>query len=111
MWGDTDDEIYKDADSTMNTSYSCILGGAGGTGNISKNPQFAAAGSRDSISNKWIPGDYRLRKNSPCIDAADGNSAPAFDLYGYARLDILTVINTGTGLVSYTDMGVYEYIP
>lgn len=111
MWGDTDDEIYKDSNSTISTSYSCILGGAGGKGNISKNPQFAAEGSRDSISNKWIPGDYRLNENSPCIDAADGNFTPALDLNGQARLDILTVINTGTGLVPYTDMGVYEYIP
>ncbi|HEY9160633.1 MAG TPA: Ig-like domain-containing protein [Desulfomonilia bacterium] len=111
IWGDTDTEIFKDNYSTIITSYSCIQGGAGGTGNISKNPQFVATGSRDKISKKWIPGDYRLQANSPCIDAADGDSAPALDLNGQARLDILSIANTGTGLITYADMGVYEYAP
>ncbi len=74
---------------TLKSRYSIIKGGSPGVGNIDKNPLFIGG----------EPFDYRLRQNSPCIDAGTYDRAPEYDLdnnprpMGYAN-----------------DMGAYEFI-
>jgi hypothetical protein len=64
-----------------------------GGGNISSDPQFAAAAT----------GNYRLAGRSPCINTGSNQvwMAGALDLDGKSRID------PGTGLV---DMGCFEYL-
>ncbi len=110
MWNDTSEIINES--SNIDISYSDIQDVqllAAGTGNIYSDPAFTDPGSWSG--SEWNQGDFHLKANSPCIDAADGNFTPALDLNGQARLDIPAVINTGTGIFPYTDMGAYEYIP
>lgn len=69
-----------------------------GTGNIRLNPMFVNDGN-----------DWHLQAGSPCIDAANGNDAPANDKDGNSRHDDFGVNNSGTGTPAYTDMGAYEF--
>lgn len=80
-------------------SFSDVRGGWSGTGNINADPALVGPAQ----------GNFQLTKGSPCIDAADGNSAPATDAAGQPRFDDPTVPNTGTGAVPYADIGAYEY--
>ena len=80
-------------------TYSCIQNWTrGGEGNISADPMFV----------DYNGGDYRLLPASPCIDSANGYSAPEFDITGRARCDHPEVPNTGVGDPPYADMGAYE---
>jgi hypothetical protein len=54
-------------------------------------------------------GDLHIGDNSICIDAADGNYAPAWDRDGKTRVNHPTIPNTGTGTPNYTDIGAYEF--
>lgn len=65
-------EIYR-ASGTLSITYSNILGGYAGEGNIDENPEFAANG------------DYHLSALSPCIDTATPENAPDSDLDGELR--------------------------
>ena len=56
-------------------------------------------------------GDFRLQAGSPGIDAADGDLAPSTDLDGNPRVDDPATFDTGSGAVTYADMGAYEYQP
>ncbi|MBN2247978.1 MAG: right-handed parallel beta-helix repeat-containing protein, partial [Coriobacteriia bacterium] len=85
LWGNTGAEL-----SGVGATYSCVEGGASGTGNISGDPRFADAAEDD----------YRLVDDSPCLDVADPAVAPALDLRGVVRPQ-------GDG----PDMGAYEYVP
>jgi hypothetical protein len=76
--------------------WSDVQGGFAGTGNINADPRFVAAGSG------------QIQFGSPCIDAANGDIAPATDILGRPRWDDLTTDNSGTGEVPYADMGAYE---
>jgi len=91
LWNNSPDEIYTHA-SNPTVSYSNILGGWTGTGNIDEDPFFA-----DTTN-----GDYHLTENSPCIDAGNpdttGLTLPPFDLDGNPRIY--------NGIV---DMGCYEW--
>ena len=69
----------------------------GTDGNIWANPLF-----RDAIH-----GDFHLRAGSPCIDAADGTTAPATDITGTARYDDQNIINYDD---HFADIGVYEFV-
>ena len=55
-------------------------------------------------------GDYHLTAGSPAIDSANSNapSEPLLDLDGNARVDDPATTNTGTGVRTYDDRGVYE---
>ncbi len=58
-----------------------------------------------------VDDDLRLSTGSRCIDAADGDAAPALDLDGNPRSDDPATLDTGVGGIPYTDMGAYEYQP
>jgi chitodextrinase len=49
-----------------------------------------------------------LAARSPGIDAGTSVGTPASDRHGRPRHDDLTVLNSGTGTVSYTDVGAHE---
>ncbi len=76
-------------------------GGTGieGAGNINDDPMFVSRAG----------GDLHLSAGSPCIDAANGDTAPSTDLDGNARFDDTGTTDTGTGTPPYADMGAYEY--
>jgi len=75
----------------LSLTYSCATPLPAGTGNSANNPLFVNAGN----------GNYRLRQDSPCINAGLNESwmTNAFDLDGRARIRYGTV-----------DMGAYETI-
>jgi hypothetical protein len=103
LWGNnapSDPEIHVAGTGVSTVSYSDVEGGTAGTnGNIAADPQFVGSG------------DLTLQAGSPCIDAADGDAAPANDIIGNPRVDDPSVTDSGTGGVLYTDMGAYEYQP
>jgi len=81
LWGNSPQQIVENNNYTLTVSYSDIEGGWPGEGNIDENPQFVAP----------YKGDFRLKSDSPCIDAGD-------PLFG---------VPLGGG--SRIDMGAYEY--
>jgi len=72
-----------------------------GAGNINRDPRFV-----DPVRN-----DFSLGSFSPCIDAADGDAAPAVDAAGRPRVDDPAVRNTGAGRIDFADMGWLERQP
>ena len=84
LWDDSPDEI---SGGTPDITYSDVMGGWIGTGNINADPLFADV-------------DLRLSAGSPCIDAGDNSAVPPgviTDLDGYPR-----IVN------DVVDMGAYE---
>jgi predicted outer membrane repeat protein len=82
--------------------YSDISGGHRGRGNVNKTVWFVNSGA----------GDFRLRDNSPCIDAGRNLYLPSFiqtDIAGKPRFrDDPATPNTGIGSPP-VDMGAYEH--
>lgn len=100
--------------SSINVSWSCVLGGFAGSGNIGSDPMFV----------DWVHGDLRLQAGSPAIDAGnngllpsdfadldgDGDFAEALplDIAGNRRVkNDPNAPNTGLGAPP-VDMGGYE---
>ena len=116
IWGNADNPIDLDEDSSVEVTYSDIEGGYPGEGNIDADPLFV-----DPVS-----GNYRLMSGSPCIDAGDNDALPLdeydldedgdtmeplpFDLGGNTRfVDDPNTKDTGVGRPPIVDMGAYEF--
>jgi len=98
------------------TNHTCVqnwTGLRGGIGNTSQNPLFVR--DPNDPNAMWVDGNYRLRPDSPCIDAGDNNSVPVdvtTDLDGHPRfIDDLCTNDTGNppGTDAIVDMGAYEF--
>lgn len=100
IWGNS--EGYQVEDSSIPT-YSCIQDWTGGgIGNTSLDPRFIDPDGPDNDPYTYQDNNYRLRADSPCIDAGKNASwmSEAVDLDGNPR-----IIN------GRVDMGAYEYKP
>ncbi|MEW6252850.1 MAG: right-handed parallel beta-helix repeat-containing protein [Planctomycetota bacterium] len=96
IWSNVLDQVYVTTGSPV-VLYSDVEGGWQGAGNINEDPLFV-----DPVN-----GDYRLRADSPCIDAGDPALSPPAgqtDLDGHLRR--WDGDGDGTAIV---DMGAYEY--
>lgn len=71
LWNDTPTEVAGDT-TFCALAYCDVEGGWSGAGNINSNPKFQAQ-------------DYKLREDSPCIDAGASSGAPAIDFEGDPR--------------------------
>lgn len=74
-------------DACFSVQYSDVQGYSGGGANIDQDPLFRSPSTHN----------YRLKSNSPCIDAGTNTGAPSFDLDGILR-------------DADPDMGAYEYV-
>lgn len=97
MWGDTPDELDPLAPAGT-VEYSVVQGGFAGVGIINEDPLFEDPAS----------GDFHIQPGSPCIDAAEGTTAPTLDIEGNIRFDDPETPNTGLG-PPWADIGAYEY--
>jgi hypothetical protein len=114
FWGNgtvPEAELYVDGTSTAIVTYSLVEGGWAGTGNIDAIPFFVDSGDLDGPDDIWITFDdgLRLLPGSPCIDAADGDAAPATDIEGHTRYDDPDTTDSGVGTITYADIGAYEF--
>ncbi len=86
----------------VSCTYSCVQGGAVGTGNIAADPQLV----------NLAGGNAHLTLASPCADAGSNPAVPAgtsTDLDGNARFaDDPAVADTGLGVAPVVDIGAYE---
>ncbi|HNT78375.1 MAG TPA: choice-of-anchor Q domain-containing protein, partial [Anaerolineae bacterium] len=103
LWGDNatnGPEIYSAGSGTPAITYSAIQGwSGGGTGNLNADPQFVAPITATAAPT--TTGDYRLRFNSPAVDAGNSLSVTvATDLAGNPRI-----------MNGAVDMGAYEAHP
>lgn len=115
LWGNTGSlplELQDNGPETVN--FSIIEGGwsGAGIGNFDADPLFVDPDGADDIPGNEDD-DYRLNAGSPCIDAADYDAfvtsgGGATDLGGDPRTVDLCVADTGTGSLTYLDMGAYE---
>jgi hypothetical protein len=109
LWdvNDPNGGIWNGDGSGVTIAYSDVRGGWVGPGNIDMDPCFVDAGHWDLAGtpgnrndDTWFEGDYRLRWDSPCVDAGNPSTIPdagATDFAGQARLWGAAV-----------DMGAYE---
>lgn len=115
--GGTDD-IYNDT-ATTTVTYSDVQGNPSVPNhNINSDPYFANTDDLDGPDDRWLTCDdgLRIKFNSPCVDAADGNAKDAYteaganerDALGLKHIDIRTVADTGTGTPAWYDMGACE---
>jgi hypothetical protein len=112
IWDNWPAQIYN-AGSDASVSYSDVQGGWEGEGNINVDPCFVEAGHWDANGTAdvpwddfWVEGDYRLRRESLCVDA--GTDANVYtDIEGNLRpYDFPGIDNNGDE--PEFDMGAYE---
>jgi hypothetical protein len=88
--------------SGASSTYSCVQGVVGGTGNIASDPLFVSLAT----------GDLHISQLSPCADAGNNAALPTGtirDFDGQPRLaDDPAVADTGAGTAPIVDMGAYE---
>ncbi len=105
LWGNEPNEIDAYPSSGIFTvTYSDIQGGFDGLGNIDADPCFIDAAA----------GNFRLKPDSPCIDAANSivllTLPVLFDLDGnYRCYDVLVITDTASGPFEFLDIGAYEF--
>lgn len=76
LWGNTTAILLDVAHgAAITVTYSDVQGGWPGAGNLDADPLFRAPAG----------GDYRLQPDSPCVDTATPEGAPAVDLGGIPR--------------------------
>ncbi|MEJ5310776.1 MAG: choice-of-anchor Q domain-containing protein [Anaerolineae bacterium] len=98
LWGNGaqfDAEIHNNG-STPNVTYSIVMGGYAGAGNLNADPRFVDA----------VNGNLRLQADSPAIDAGNNAAVPGSvttDLDGRPR-----IADGNDDGVETVDMGVYE---
>ena len=126
LWGDTVGTVISEIyNYSSNPTFShCDIQGCGGSsvwggtsfgtdlgGNIDQDPLFADSDNPAGTDGVLGTSDdgLRLKGDSPCIDAANGNMATDTDVLEDERRDIDFVLNTGIGDPDYTDIGAYEY--
>ena len=110
IWGN-DAPVARQVAACPPPSYCCIEDwGGGGVGNTADDPAFVSAGHWTGApgDSEWVIGDWRLLPESPCIDSADGDSAPESDIACRPRFDHPDVANTGCGDPCHADMGACE---
>ncbi|NIP55437.1 MAG: hypothetical protein GWN94_24155, partial [Phycisphaerae bacterium] len=121
--GGDGNEIHNDGSADPNFRYCDIAGCGGSSGwdpnigsddgnNIDIDPNFIDVGKPAGLDDMFGTFDdgLRLQIVSPCIDAADGDAAPATDICDSGRIDISYINNTGTGDPNYADIGAYESV-
>jgi pectin methylesterase-like acyl-CoA thioesterase len=96
LWDNTGGELYLTNNNYL-PEYCCVAGGAAGVANISSKPQFINPEG----------GDFRLRPDSPCIDAGGMVAGLALDILGNIRPYDGSTELRGDG--SDIDIGVHEY--
>ena len=89
LWGNAPDQI---GGSSNNVEYSVVENGGANDGNINTDPQLTMK--------------FRLRADSPCIDAGSGSNAPLTDMDGESRWDDPNHAN----VASFVDMGADEFV-
>jgi len=92
IWNNSPQQITVD-DGTVSMEYCNIQGGYTGVGNINVDPEI-------------VPGSFRIRAASPCIDAGTTTNAPDQDLDGEDRWDDPAHAN----VISMVDMGADEFV-
>ncbi len=104
VWTTSAPAVTTEVGAGIAVTYSDVMNGHAGVGNITVYPQFVSAT------------DFRLTHTSPCLDAGNnpayfGSPAAVFtDLAGNARgTDMLGSSATGVGISPIIDMGAYEY--
>jgi predicted outer membrane repeat protein len=103
--------IIEVGDDGVSRSVTSVVGDS-----VTFTPALASATVPGMRVDNWGPSatdldvNFYLQSTSPCIDAADGTSAPEFDLDGNPRVDDTSTANTGIG-PPWADMGTYEYQP
>ena len=99
-------EIYNN--NSVPQVKNCIVDGSGGSGSWDTSYGDDMGGNIDQDPSFSGTDDFHLNPDSPGIDAGDGDAAPEYDIEGSPRYDS-TVTDTGTGAVTFTDIGTYEY--
>lgn len=101
LWSDSPDEFREMGRGTTSTfTYSDVMGGTTGPGNLDLDPRFVSP----------LEGDFRLAADSPCIDSGLGTGASPRDLSGNARRDAAAA-DRGAGSPPYVDLGAFELQP
>ncbi len=102
FWDNSPEQVASDLASEVYVGYSLVEDG---------DPLFADTEFIVDANPQFVDGDggnFMLDEGSPCIDAADGVSAPELDFAGNSRVDDPETDNTGEG-PPWADIGAYEY--
>jgi hypothetical protein len=86
-------------------NHSVIQNWTEGTGNIPDDPMITLV---PIVSFTGTIYTYTLDPASPCIDAGNGDAAPATDMAGNPRVDVPEIPNTGMGAAPFSDIGAIE---